>query len=208
MIGHNANSTPSDNLLETSLRNPPPRSVYNSGSGEFNWLSAMLPKIEITPYNGDPRAWHSFSRSFKELVHEVLPSNAQRIVALRNMLTPDVRQGFEAMLRNANSYDRVFEELHRRYGESYLIERAYLHRLQRIRNCRVFDGQALRDLAAQVHDVTSGLQDVEGSHICSGPALELVIDKLPSDLRSKWGIHMHRRKPAIITLMDLDRTHC
>jgi hypothetical protein len=110
----------------------------------------MLPKIEITPYNGDPRAWHSISRSFKELVHEVLPSNAQRIVALRNMLTPDVRQGFEAMRRNANGYDRVFEELHRRYGESYLIERAYLHRLQRIRNCSVFDGQALRDLAAQV----------------------------------------------------------
>ncbi|EFX70817.1 hypothetical protein DAPPUDRAFT_112351 [Daphnia pulex] len=201
MSGPNANSTPSDNLLETSLRNPPPRSVDNSGSGEFNWLSAMLPKIEITPYNEDPRAWHSFSRSFKELVHEVLPSNAQRIVALRNMLTSDVRQGFEAMLRNANSYDRVFEELHRSYEESYLIKRAYLHRLQRIRNCRVGDGQALHDLAAQVHDVTSGLQDVEVSHICSGLALELVIDKLPSDLQNKLKLYKEIRTVRVRKLV-------
>lgn len=81
------------------------------------------------------------------------------------MLTPDVRQRFETMLRNPDSYERVLNELHSRYGDPYLIERAYLHSIQRIRNWRDGDGHALRDLAAQIHDVTSGLQDENASHI-------------------------------------------
>ncbi|KAK4013398.1 hypothetical protein OUZ56_025940 [Daphnia magna] len=76
-------STPFDNPPGATLPNPPPRSADYSGSSGFNWLSTMLPRIEITLFNGDPRLWRSFSRSFKELVHEVLPSDAQRIVALK-----------------------------------------------------------------------------------------------------------------------------
>jgi hypothetical protein len=97
-------STPFNNPIGATLPNPTPRPADHSGSGRFNWLSTMLCEIEITPFNGDPRSWRSFSNSVKERVNEVLPSNAQRIVALRSMLTTDVRQQFETMLRNPNNY--------------------------------------------------------------------------------------------------------
>ncbi len=170
----------------------------------FNWLTTLLPKIEITPFNGDPRLWRSFSRFFKELIHDVMPTNTQRIVALRNMLAPEVRNGLEQMLRNPNNYERVIEELRNKYGDPYLITRAYLQGLQRIKTCRDGDNSSLQELAAQLHDATSGLQDENCTHMCSGPSLELVVEKLPSELRRKWGMYAYRRRPTMLTLTDLD----
>lgn len=189
---------------EPSPLQPPRQSIGQPSTSGFNWMSTLLPKIEIAPFNGDPRIWRSFARSFKELVHDVLPSNSQRIAALRNMLTPDVRHGFEQMLRNPSNYERVIDELHNKYGEPYLIKRAYLHSLQRIKNCKEGDDSALRDLAAQLHDVTAGLQDEDCSHMIFGPSLEMITDKLPGTLRSKWGVYAYRRRPAEMTLADLD----
>ena len=102
---------------------------------------------------GDPRTWRSFARSFKELVHDVSPSNAQRIAVLKQMLSSDVRYGLEQMLRNPDHYDRVWRELEEKYGDRYTIARAYLRSLQRIRNCRDGDHGALRELEARLYDV-------------------------------------------------------
>ena len=120
------------------------------------------------------------------------------------MIAPEVRHGLEQMLRNPDSYEKVIEELNNRYGDPYVIERAYLHSLQRIKACKDGDTFALRDLAAQIHDVSSGLQDENSAHKFSGPSLEVITEKLPSDLKSKWGVYSYRRRPAVMTLVDLD----
>lgn len=169
-----------------------------------NWLSTLLPKIQLPTFTGDPRLWRSFSRSFKELVHDAVPSDAQRIVVLREMLAPDVRHGLEQMLRNPSNYSRVLKELHNKYGDPYLISRAYLHGLQRIRSCRDGDYKSLKDFAAQLHDAVCGLVDEGCNELCSGSSLELMIEKLPNELKSKWGMFAFRKRPAVVTLVDLD----
>ena len=60
---------------------------YHHGADALpTWLPSLLlnprASFKLSVFNGDPRTWRSFARSFKELVHDVSPSNSQRIAVL------------------------------------------------------------------------------------------------------------------------------
>ena len=58
----------------------------------YSLVSVRFPNIEIKPFDGDPRNWTMFLSSFKSLVHDELPNDALRLAALRELLSPPVRQ--------------------------------------------------------------------------------------------------------------------
>ena len=144
----------------------------------------------------------------EEALHEAEPEDeeyARQAAEKKRKLQADVhKRKMDRFLRNPDHYDRVWQELEGKYGDRYTMTRAYLRSLQRIRSCRDGDHGALRKLAARLHDVMRGLQDESCVQMCSGPSLEVVTDKLPTDQRNKWGMHAFRKITDMLTLVDLD----
>ena len=54
-------------------------------------LLQLVPKHKLDTFDGDPRAYHHFIWMFKALVHDVVPSDAQRLSLLSGYLTKRVR---------------------------------------------------------------------------------------------------------------------
>ena len=48
-----------------------------------NPLIGLLPQHEIKPFDGNPLEWCSFISAFKDLVHDVITSDSQRVSMLR-----------------------------------------------------------------------------------------------------------------------------
>jgi hypothetical protein len=48
----------------------------NPWSHPFSRLALKLPRINLAPFDGDPRNWSHFLQNFKSLVHDVVPDDA------------------------------------------------------------------------------------------------------------------------------------
>ena len=60
-------------------RTPAPRPEMAMAMG-FNpqWLTKALPQIKIEVFNDDPKEWPTFISSFRDMIHNVVPTDAQR----------------------------------------------------------------------------------------------------------------------------------
>lgn len=106
------------------------------------WLANTIPKIEIVPCNGDPKEWPTFISSFREMIPDVVPSNAQRMGILKQLLTSDVRAYVAEYFISPDLYYQALEALKKRYGQPQIISRAHLRGLLNFPHIRDndFDG--------------------------------------------------------------------
>lgn len=171
-----------------------------------SWLASKLPKIEIEPFDGDPRNWSYFIQSFKNLVHDVVPYDSQRITFLRHCLTEKVRKSLADSLRNPAQYRQALGTLHQRYGNPRLIVRAYVTGLLELAPAKEGSHDSLVEFAGSIKAAVADLQHGEHLHdLYARGLLNQVTKKLPSSLRSKWGEHAYFLQPRAATLIDLDR---
>ncbi|KZS07338.1 Uncharacterized protein APZ42_028883 [Daphnia magna] len=183
-------------------RTPPPRGA--SAGFSPNWLMNALPQIKITPSNGDPKEWPTFISSFRDMIHNVVPSDAQRHAFLKQLLTTEVRSYIAEYLDNPSTYYDALVELKKRYGQPQVVARSHLMALMNLPSIRDDDSEALaklnRTLLGAMHALrTCGYeQDLE-----SGMTLEHVVSRLPPRMRSSWGVKVYRMTPTRIILKDL-----
>ncbi|KAI9550062.1 hypothetical protein GHT06_001683 [Daphnia sinensis] len=100
-------------------RTPPPREA--SGGFTPNWLMNALPQVKITPFNGDPKEWPTFISSFRDMIHNVVPSDAQRHAFLKQLLTTEVRSYIAEYLDNPSTYYDALIQLKKRYGQPQVV---------------------------------------------------------------------------------------
>ena len=102
------------------------RAPHPSHQGPMPWMTSLLPQLEFSKYDGDPRRWSEFIGSFKSLVHDVIPTNAPRMGILRQMISPETRKSLGNILNDPNLYEQALYQLKKRYGDPYKISRAHL----------------------------------------------------------------------------------
>ncbi|KZS06384.1 Uncharacterized protein APZ42_030181 [Daphnia magna] len=83
-------------------RTPPPRGA--SAGFSPNWLMNALPQIKITPFNGDPKESPTFISSFRDMIHNVVPSDAERHAFLKQLLNTEVGSYIAEYLDNPSTY--------------------------------------------------------------------------------------------------------
>ncbi|KAI9555924.1 hypothetical protein GHT06_018461 [Daphnia sinensis] len=171
-----ATSFSSDDWINN--RTTPPREA--SGGFTPNWLMNALPQVKITPFNGDPKEWPTFISSFRDMIHNVVPSDAQRHAFLKQLLTTE-----------------------KRYGQPQVVARSHLMALMNLPSIRDDDSEELAKLNRTLHGAMHALrtggyeQDLE-----SGMTLEHVVSRLPPRMRSSWGVKVYRMTPMRATLKD------
>ena len=174
------------------------------GGHPSSLLTNMLPKFKIEPFNGNPKDWPNFSSSFRDMVHNVVPSNAQRLAILKQLLTSDVRMYIAEWLDRPEHYFDALRELKKRYGNPQVVARAHLRTLMSLPSVKEDDFNELsklsRALQGAMHALVNGGYDQD---LESGISLEHVVSKLPQRLRTKWGIKIYKMTPRRATLKDL-----
>ena len=181
------------------------RAPHLAHQGPMPWITSLLPQLEFSKYDGDPRRWSEFIGSFKSLVHDVIPTNAQRMGILRQMISPEIRKSLGNILNDPNLYDQALYQLKKRYGDPYKISRAHLQSLHDIKPCCQDDLDSLRSFWLQLKESVTTLQagGDETDLICSSN-VERVAEKLPRNLTRQWGKCVYRMRPARPTLIYLE----
>uniref|UniRef100_A0A5S6Q494 Uncharacterized protein n=1 Tax=Trichuris muris TaxID=70415 RepID=A0A5S6Q494_TRIMR len=80
-------------------------------------------------FDGDPKKWPTFIATFRALVHDILPSNAQRLAVLGQLLSPKLRNGFAGLLADPSMYYELLRRLRRMYGDPQALAKASLAEL-------------------------------------------------------------------------------
>ncbi|KFD61215.1 hypothetical protein M514_04474 [Trichuris suis] len=149
-----------------------------------SWLADFAPAVKIEQFDGNPLHWDMFIGSFKSLVHDVVPSNSQRIAILRQLLSPELRASVAPSLSSPDMYGQALRDLRRLFGSPSVVVGACIRKLRTIepiqpRGCNV----ELQSLAT----------------------LQGVVQKLPRSLQEKWAKKTFHLSPGQATLENLDQ---
>jgi hypothetical protein len=199
-------SAGADSWIDDAFRSSTPaHPAYDASKDAPSWLISTLPRLEVPKFDGNPRNWLEFISSFKTLIHDVVPSNAQRLAHLKNYLDPKVRMSIGKILNDPAQYARVMTHLKRRYGAPHKVSRAHFKALLEIKPCRTDDLDSLTNLWYEMRGcIDTFEQNGNVADICSGTNVEMMAERLPPALQSRWGRHQKRMLPEKATLRTLD----
>ena len=170
-------------------------------------LLSALPKANMPLFDGDPKQWPMFIQTFKSMVHDVTPFDAQRIGQLRAMLKPELQETFAHILGNPLTYQKALQELWSNYGRPQFVVQAYIKDLRKIPVLRDDDPSALSHFHQRIHGTVATLQAAGYAHeLTSSVALADLVEKLPNSLSGRWGHHVYKqfqsnpgRNPDLVT---------
>ena len=164
-----------------------------------------LPKIDMEQFDGNPKNWPTFFSNFKELVDsDPHLSTGEKMAILKKCLKPDIRESLSDHLNNPESYLRALYELESSYGSPYVVSGIYIRTVLNLPKLQNFhDYQALIKFSSQLRGAVSSLKEYKCDGELKGRALlEIVMDKLPLDVQSRWGEVITAAHPKILKLED------
>ena len=154
---------------------------------------ATLQKSSGDLFRGDPKQWPIFIQTVKSMVHDITPFNAQRISLLRSMLHADLQATFAQILSSPLTYQQALQDLWNWYGRPHLVVREYIRDLRSIVPFKEGDVTALGNFQQRIHGAICSLQaSGYGHELHSSIALADLVEKLPRQLASRWGKHVHK----------------
>ena len=132
------------------------------------------------------RDWPMFIQTVKSMIHDVFPTDVQRLTMLSTMLAPPIRVGMSQIFNTPQAYRSALQELHRKYGHPQLVVRSYIRHLMSISVCDGGDG--LETFSTQLNGAVATLDaSGYGHELESSVALESLAAKLPGHLITRWG---------------------
>ena len=194
-----------DSWIDEAFRSSSPLLPACETSKFYPWLIATLPRLEVPKFDGDPRNWLEFISSFKTLIHDVVPTNAQRLAHLKKYLDPKVRASIGKILNDPSQYARIMAHLKSRYGAPHKVSRAHFKALLEIKQCKSDDLESLTNFWYELRGcIDTFEQNGNEADICSGTNVEMLAERLPPVLQGRWGRYQRRMLPKIATLRTLD----
>ena len=150
-------------------------------------------KSNIAPFKGDPKQWPMFIQNFKATVHDVFPTDAQRICHLRGMLHPDLQTAFSQLLSSPLTYKQALQDLWKRFGRPQLVVQQYITDLRSIQPLKDTDAAAIDSFQQKIHGTIAALDAAGYGHeLHSSVALTDLVAKLPYSMAARWGREVHK----------------
>ena len=151
--------------------------------------SHNTPRPEISPFSGNPQDYKRFICSFESGVEAHVRDASSRLTYLIQFCTGEARSLIEDFVSSdgQDGYRQAREALRSRYGQPYLIARAYVDRLTKGPEIKSHDVKALNDLAIDMQKCKQNMPEMgPSSDINSSGTLRAIVNRLPKYLRTKW----------------------
>ena len=156
---------------------------------EFRHPMTELPRVELTPFDGEPGGYWKFIRQFENFVECNTADPGQRFLYLMHYYRGGAKEAIEecVMLPVDEGYARAREILQEHFGQPFQVARTLIDGMlgeaKRIRG----KPEALSKLALKMQSCQIALgqmnyeADLNALH-----TLESVVRYLPSDLQTRW----------------------
>ncbi len=130
-----------------------------------SFLVFRLPKLDLTPFDGDSKTCANFIAIFKDLVNNNSSiSTKQKMAILKQCLTQDIRDGLGDSLSSPALYDKALRELEQTYGHPRLVSKSHIQSLINLPKVNINDYKALLKASQQINGSVASLRN-GGYHV-------------------------------------------
>ena len=128
----------------------------------------------------------------------------QKMAVLRKCLEPNVQDALGDCLNDPALYEEALVELATSFGHFHLISRVYLRTILGLpRVSHLNDYPALLSFSSALRGAAASLRNGGyEAELTTGSLLELVLDKLPGEIQSRWGKKIVKSYPECLTLRE------
>ncbi|XP_066917006.1 uncharacterized protein [Clytia hemisphaerica] len=118
-----------------------------------------LPKIEIPKFKGDPLEWNSFRDTFTATIHENSKlSDIEKFTYLQSYVRDEAQQAIQGLPLSGENYDKAWQLLTERYGNSQLIRSSLMNKLIKLEKPSNGSAKELRKLYDSVESNVRALK--------------------------------------------------
>ncbi|KER24485.1 hypothetical protein T265_07851 [Opisthorchis viverrini] len=167
-----------------------------------------LPKRELQRFNGNPKDYWAFMKAFSSTIEDRTRDDEARLGYLIQYCDGEAKRRIEhcTVLRPNEGYGLAKEILRKRFGQNYMVARAFIDDLITGPTIKDGDSSTLSDLAQQLTVCEVTLREMDySSDLNSQHTIQTIVRRLPSRLRFKWAkavanIRREDREPEVTDL--------
>lgn len=148
-----------------------------------------LPMPEPFVFNGDPIQYLEWKASFVSLIDQKGISSADKLYYLKRYVGGPARKTLDgAFFRSDDeAYKDAWNKLNHRYGQPFVIQRAFRERLTNWPKIHPRDAEGLRDFSDFLNACQNAMPHVKGIQILNDcEENQRLVQKLPDWLASSW----------------------
>ncbi|XP_073671819.1 uncharacterized protein [Paramisgurnus dabryanus] len=193
MIVHAAKQT--DPVCDLQLRYTPPRGNFSDDTQELVKVLAeaiaanRLPVPEPTIFCGDPLKFNHWKLSFQTLIERKNIPDIEKIFFLQRYVGGTAKEALEGhfLLESEDSYSLAWNLLDERYGQPFVIAKAFRDQLYAWPCISSRDSVALRQYADFLRSCECAMSRNENLHVLNDPTEnQKLVAKLPECLSQRW----------------------
>ena len=151
--------------------------------------SVSMPKPEIVSFDGNPKNYFRFIRSFDANIGHKMEDEGLKLNYLIQFCKEEARDAIEGcvILDPREGYSKARDILQRRFGRPHTIARTMLQEIATGPAIRANDGEALLKLSSAMQQCEMTLEQMSyNTDMNSFETLLQISRRLPSNLKSKW----------------------
>lgn len=148
-----------------------------------------LPVPEPTTFSGDPLRFTDWKMSFMTLIDRKPLPASEKMFYLKNYLAGEARKAVEGFFYrdSENAYNGAWKVLQDRYGNPFIIQKAFRDKLVKWPKISANDPLALREFADFLQSCTEAIPHVKGLAILNDcEENHKLLKKLPEWIVRKW----------------------
>ncbi|KZS03746.1 Uncharacterized protein APZ42_033454 [Daphnia magna] len=124
-----------------------------------------LPKLDLKPYDGDPKKWLDLIAIFRDLVHpDSSLSATEKMALLKRSLSEEIRNGLGDSLSSSALYSEALTEIDSTYGYPQILSRAYIQYLIELPKVNNNDYKTLIKFSQTLNGAVSSLKNEDFSN--------------------------------------------
>ncbi|XP_058481739.1 uncharacterized protein LOC131457006 [Solea solea] len=174
----------------TTTSSPPQTDVtYLAQAVQDSITLNRLPMPEPSLFTGDPIQFIEWKASFISLIDKRNISSADKLHYLRKYVGGPARKTLDGIFYRSddNAYKDAWNRLNGRYGQPFIIQRAFREKLAKWPRIQPKDAEGLRTFADFLHSCQEAIPHVKGLDILNDcEENQKLIQKLPDWAASQW----------------------
>ncbi|GAA49747.1 protein disulfide-isomerase [Clonorchis sinensis] len=153
-------------------------------------ISTMaLPKIETDKFDGTPRKFWKFMKSFQVNVASRLADDTQRLMYLIHYCTGEAKAAIEdcVLLPESDGFVKAMDILHKEFGRAHDIAQSFIDSILVGGPIAAEDTDALRKLVREMHSCEIALTQMGyTADLNCSTNLKRIVMRLPRHLQREW----------------------
>lgn len=168
---------------------------YRSGNVDTDQMltgqlieALQLPKVEITPFEGNPFKYWTFIKTFENSVEKTSIGDDVRLARLIHYCTGKARQVIQGccILDPSEGYSKAKRLLKERFGDHYMITECWIQRIAEHDPIKATDRERLQDFSDELNSCKEMLTSMGRlNEINNQTNLLKIVGKLPSYLQNR-----------------------